>query len=173
MREGKRTMGEAKRVTSIGALPRVPAVYCLYGGRGRDIHTAYVGVADSLRQRIVQHLVNRDSSIATGTSAVGLRPDYVTEARWWEHPDFSSRDVLLAAELVAFDVLEPALRSRGGIQQSAHRLYHDPTFRQQMEKLFRERPSGLLVIPTLQEALDRIETLERRLHELEQRLSGC
>lgn len=163
------TMGEVNQVTSIGALPRLPAVYCLYGGRGRDIHAAYIGVADSLKQRIVQHLVNRDSSISTGTTAVGLRPEYVSEIRWWENPDFSSRDVLLAAELVAFDVLEPALRSRGGIQQAAYRLYEDKVFRERMIERFLGTPSGVLIVPTLQEALNRIDALEQRMSELERK----
>jgi hypothetical protein len=171
-REGMQPVAEVKRVTSIAALPRVPAVYCLYGGRGRDVHAAYIGVADSLRQRIGQHLVNRDSSISTGTTVVGLRPEYATEVRWWENRDFSSRDVLLAAELVAFDVLDPALRSRGGIQQSAYRLYEDAVFRERMERLIREEISGVLVVPTLLEALNRIDALEHRMSEMERRLLG-
>ena len=165
-------MAEVKRVASLGALPRVPAVYCLYGGKGRDVHAAYIGVADSLKQRIGQHLVNRDSSISTGTSAVGLRPEYVTEVRWWENPDFSSRDALLAAELVAYDVLKPALRSRGRIQQSALRLYENAEFRLRIDRLFREGPSGMLVVPTLLEALDRIEAVEQRLNALERRFDA-
>jgi hypothetical protein len=39
-----------------------------------------------------------------------------------------------------------------------------------MEKLFREAPSGEFMIPTLQEALSRIEVLERRLDRLEQKI---
>jgi hypothetical protein len=49
-----------------------------------------------------------------------LNPDYVTELRWWEHPDFAERYVLEAAELVAYDMLNPALRSRG--QSGSNRL---------------------------------------------------
>jgi hypothetical protein len=165
-------MPEVSRIASIGKLPRVPAVYCLCGGKGPDQHPAYVGVTDSLRSRIAQHLLNRDSSIATGTSAVGLRPDYVTSVRWWEDASFSSRDALLAAELVAFAVLNPALRSRGGTQNAASRLYEDAGFRQRIEDLIRYGPSGLLVIPTLQDAMARIESLEQRLEELERALQA-
>src|SRR3712207_4555331 len=94
-----------RELTSIDQLPSCPAVYGMYGGRGRSSYVAYVGIADVLRRRIIQHLVNRDSSVATGTAAVGLNPDYVTAVRWWEHPEFGQRHVLEAAELVAFDIL--------------------------------------------------------------------
>src|SRR5262245_53537191 len=104
-------------------LPSVPAVYAMYGGQGRGAYVAYVGLGKSLRGRIEQHLVKRDSSISTGVTAVCLNPDKVTEVRWWEHPEFEKQDVLEAAELVAFDVLEPALRSRGNITDRAKALY--------------------------------------------------
>jgi hypothetical protein len=165
-------MPDTTRVTSIAALPRVPALYCLLGGRGAELRPAYVGVTHSLRNRVTQHLLNRDSSIATGTSAVGLRPEYVGAVRWWEDPSFSDRNALLAAELVGFDVLEPALRSRGGIQQAATRLHDDADFRQRMEELILHGPSGLLIIPTLDDAMARIDNLEQRLRELERALQG-
>jgi excinuclease UvrABC nuclease subunit len=56
----------------ISELPNVPGVYAMYGGQGRGLYVAYVGVAKQLRRRMMQHLVKRDSSIATGTSAVAL-----------------------------------------------------------------------------------------------------
>src|SRR5690349_13098288 len=88
-------------------LPNRPALYALYGGTGRREYVAYVGIADSLKRRAAQHLLNRDSSVATGTSAAGINPNYVTGIRWWEHRRFSKRAALQAAELVAFDVLKP------------------------------------------------------------------
>src|SRR3954464_15241917 len=94
----------------IDALPPVPGIYALYGGKGRQ-YVAYVGLADNLRSRIKQHLVNRDSSVTTGTGAVGLNADYIRAVGWWVDESFSDRTALQAAELVAFDVLEPALRS--------------------------------------------------------------
>jgi hypothetical protein len=132
------------------------------------MYVAYVGVAGKLKQRVIQHLVRRDSSVATGTSAVVLNPDYVTEIRWWEDSDFSDRNVLQAAELVAFDVLDPALRSRGGIQENAKALYGDENFYQKMQTLFLGEPAGHLVIPTLEGALERIAEFEQRLIKLEQ-----
>lgn len=155
---------------SVAAVPSLPAVYVMYGGRQRNLHVAYVGIADSLKRRIDQHLIRRDSSVATGTSAVCLNPDYVTEVRWWEHPDFGQRANLEAAELVAFDLFEPSLRSRGAITARAAQLYADDTFKEDMRTLFGGEPAGKLVIPTLQDALERIAELEQRLAAIEAKL---
>lgn len=162
-----------KAPRSISELPSVPAVYALYGGRGRGLYAAYVGVADSLKRRIAQHLISRDSSVATGTSAVGLNPDYVNEVRWREHPDFTDRQVLEAAKLVAFDVLDPVLRSRGNIQHKARQLYGDKEFYQKTRSLFTGEPSGKLVVPKLQDALARFVELEDRVRVLEEKRRGC
>ena len=86
-------------------LQQVPAVYAMYGGRGR--YTAYVGVGQKLKNRAIQHLVRRDSSVTTGTSAVQLNPDHSTELAWWEHPNFIQRHIPEAAEMVAVVVLDP------------------------------------------------------------------
>jgi hypothetical protein len=159
-----------KNINSVTDLPNVPAVYAMYGGRGRGLHVAYVGLGDALKRRVYQHLVYRDSSVATGTSAAALNPDYVTEVRWWEHPDFSERYVLQAAELVAFDILDPALRSRGAIQEKAKELYADEAFNENMMAFFQGEPTGRLVIPTLQDALEKITELDRRLDDLEKKI---
>ncbi len=151
-------------------IPQIPAVYALYGGGGRSPYVAYVGVADRLRQRIIQHLINRDSSVATGTSAVGLNPEYVNEIWWWEHPKFAERDYLEAAELVAFDALNPALRSRGGITDRAKEMFAGDKFQNEMRKLFSGEPSGRIVLPRLEEALERIAELEDRVAKLEKRM---
>lgn len=161
-----------QEAAAISDLPNVPAVYALYGGRGRGQHVAYVGVTDKLRQRITQHLVRRDSSVVTGVSVVSLNPDLVSEVRWWLHPTFHDPAHVSAAELVAFDVLEPVLRSRGALEAQAHALYADETFIGQMRDLFGGTPSGRVVIPTLADALERIAALERRLAALEVRLSN-
>jgi len=158
-------------ISSISQLPNRPAVYAMYGGRGRGLHVAYVGVAGKLKSRIAQHLIRRDSSVATGTSAVVLNPDYVTQVRWWEHPRFAERHALEAAELVAFDLLNPALRSRGVASEQARKLYDDESFREEMQVLFSEPPICRLVIPTLQDALERIRRLEQRLAFLEKRVA--
>jgi excinuclease UvrABC nuclease subunit len=93
-------------LTKISQLPNVPAIYAMYGGEDRR-YVAYVGIGDNLRQRITQHLVNVNSSATTATGAVRLHPDHLTAVVWWEHASFADRVGLQAAELVAFDVLEP------------------------------------------------------------------
>lgn len=111
-----------------------------------------------------------DSSVTTGVSAVSLNPDKVTEVRWWEHPAFEKQEVLEAAELVAFDVLEPALRSRGGITDRAKQLYADEKFGERMTVLFNGDPAGRLVIRTLPQAWEKIDEIEERLRQIEERL---
>ncbi|MGH2502442.1 MAG: hypothetical protein ACRDID_07990 [Ktedonobacterales bacterium] len=148
-------------------LPARPAVYALYGGRGRGLHVAYVGSARDLRTRLTQHLVLRNSSVTTGASVVALNADLVTEARWWEQPDFSDEARLLAAELVAFDVLNPALRSRGQPREDARLLAADVQFRGATTQRFTGEPTGRLVIPSLRDALERIAALEERVRALE------
>ena len=83
----------------------------------------------------MQHLVGRNSNVATGTSAVVLNPDYITEVRWWEHPDFGDPSTREAAELVAFEVLDPVLKSRDTIHDQARQLYDDKDFRDCMHCL--------------------------------------
>ena len=57
--------------------------------------------------------------MVAGIHAVGLRGDQVRRVDWWEDAGFGDDVRLQAAELVAFDVLEPPLRSRGGIGEAA------------------------------------------------------
>lgn len=158
-----------KELTAIADAPNQPAVYALYGGRGRGAHVAYVGSARDLRTRLTQHLIRRDSSITTGAAVVTLNADLVTQARWWEHPNFHDETWLLAAELVAFDVLEPTLRSRGQPQEQARQLYADPQFSSQMRALFSGEPTGRLSLLTLQDAFDHLAALEERIRALEAR----
>ena len=159
-------------LTDLSELPSVPAVYALYGGRGAARSVAYVGVADRLKQRIRQHIVSRDSSVVTGASVVRLNADLITEMAWWIHPTFAGRAHLEAAEMVAFDVLQPTLRSRGASPVEARRLYKDERFFAEMSALFTTEPAGTLIILTLPDALERIAELERRVAALEARLGG-
>ena len=154
-------------MSAIARLPSAPAIYAMYGGEGRSRYVAYVGIGDNLRRRVTQHLINRDSSVATGTGAVGLHADYVRAVEWWEHEAFSNRIELAAAELVAFDVLEPALRSRGGIPHDARERASDDEFRAEMVELFRSQPTGRLTLPSFAALADRVEELERRLDRIE------
>jgi hypothetical protein len=143
-----------------------PALYCLYGGR-RPAHASYVGIADRLRTRIVQHLVRRDSSVTTGVATVALNPDLVTEIKWWRHARFSDRLALQAAELIAFEILNPVLRSRGNITRDAERISKQARFRADMEKLFRGPPEEHLILPSTDLILERLDDLEERVRRLE------
>lgn len=144
----------------------------MYGGAGHGLYVAYTGEASNLKRRIRQHLVNRDSSVTTGTSATVLNPDYVTQVRWWDHPDFTDLDIHKAAESVASDTLDPALRSRRPTPAQAHNyVLTSSSMRKCAYLLFSDTAAGRLLIPTLQDALDRIGVLERRLAVLEERLS--
>ena len=153
-------------ITEVGRLPKSPAIYALCGGQGRHIYIAYVGMADDLRRRIVQHLVTRDSSIATRASAVGLNSDLVTQVRWWEHERFAARTSLEAAELVAFECLNPALRSRGGISKQAAVLSRRQSFKDEMALLFDSHPTGRLLLPNIEAAMRRISALEEQVSAL-------
>jgi hypothetical protein len=159
-----------RTLSAISELPNVPAIYALYGGQNNGSYVAYVGLARQLKLRIIQHLVRRDSSVTTGFQAVSLNPDFVTKVEWWEHADFVDPSCLAAAELVAFDVLDPVLRSRGTIPHQAKQFYEDSNFNNKMHILIEGEPSGRLLIPTFQDALERIVTLENRIAELEQRI---
>jgi hypothetical protein len=113
------------KIHSISDLLNNPAVYAFYGGRGKSSYVAYVGVTRVLKNRVIEHLVKRDRSVAAGTTTVVLNPDFVTEVKWWEYPEFSDWKYLQAVELVVFDVFEPALRSRGYVKkQFPSNQYH-------------------------------------------------
>jgi hypothetical protein len=148
-------------------VPKLPGLYAMYGGLWPRAWVAYVGQAGNIAQRLAQHLDRRSSSVATGTSAVGLNVDHVAYVAWWLHASFTNETHRLAAELVAFRVLDPALRSRGGIRQSAIDLSEDPAFAEDIEALLRGEPSGRYQPPALQDVADRVAELEARVKELE------
>jgi hypothetical protein len=65
----------------------------------------------------------------SGASAAGINIDRVRYVDWRNDPRFADADVRHAAELVAFDVLEPTLRSRGAPRQTALANYKDPALK--------------------------------------------
>ena len=152
---------------AISELPTNPAIFALIGGSGAGRYVAFVGSAQNLRQRIRQHLVRRVSVIAGGKSAVSLNPDYVNELHWWEHDRFADRAALDAAELVAQETLDPALRNPLTLNDAARRVHYRPTFRRAMEALFKGAPKGALLLPSVEEAMERIVVLEQRVAKLE------
>jgi hypothetical protein len=82
-------------------------------------------------------------------------------------PTFSDRVELAAAELVAFHVLDPALRSRGGIPKEALARAGEEAFRTGMTALFNGQATGRLTLPSLASLAERMDELERRLNRIE------
>jgi hypothetical protein len=116
----------------------------------------YVGIGSNLRQRITQDLIRRDSSVTTGVSAVSLNPDLVSDVLWWKADEFSVPIALEAAERIAFDALEPVLRSRGAVREAARALADDDAFRTRMHRLLTAEPSGRLAVPSLDSMVERV-----------------
>jgi hypothetical protein len=154
-------------VYEVSNVPNIPAVYAMYGKSGSGQYVAYVGMAGNLRQRLIQHLVLKDSSVTTGVQAACLKPEFVTEVRWWSEDEFADKNVPEASELVAFTVLDPVLRSRGNITKPAKELSEQAQFRDRMTALFKAQPAGNLLLLSLQDALNKLDEFERRIGKLE------
>jgi archaellum component FlaC len=75
--------------------------------------------------------------------------------------------------LIAFDHFQPTLQSRGNIPKISLKLAKQPEFREKIKNLLNHEPSGRLVIPTLQDALNKIEQLEKRISSLEDQLKNA
>jgi hypothetical protein len=104
--------------------------------------------------------------------AVSLNPEFITEVQWWENPDFEKKDVLRAAELVAFDVLEPALRSRVAITDRAKKIFDSEAFYRRTLKFFEEEASGRLLIHSASDTRHRLADHEARLRALEKKIAA-
>jgi GIY-YIG catalytic domain len=156
--------------TELADVPEWEGIYAFYDRDPRSAACAYVGETTNLRRRLRQHLVLRNSSVATGTSVVGLRVDLIRFVQWWDHDDFDAQDKRLAAELVAFDVLDPTLRSRAGIREGAMELSQRSPFRRQMQALFEGGPAGRLQVEGLTDLAAEIADLRERVTALEELL---
>lgn len=158
--------GQVRSVPSIWQLPTVAAVYALYAERAGLRQAVFVGVADNLRERVVEQLVVRESPLGTGSEAVTLEPAFLTDLYWWEHADFADQHVLRAAEFMASDLFQPALRSRRPISARAAELYEDQRSQAKMAALLRAEATGHAVLPGLERILERLAELERRFESL-------
>jgi hypothetical protein len=161
----------ARDFSSISTVPKSPAVYALFGGTQRSKYVAYVGIAGDLRSRLNQHFNLRDSSVTTGTSAVSLDPDFITELCWWQAKEFSKKEYREAGELIAFEILEPSLRSRGTISDAARSIARDEQFKDKMQDLFKGPPAGRVEFPSISDLAEKIAELEKRLIKLENKSS--
>ena len=151
-------------------VPDDPGVYAMYAGEPPRTWVAYVGMGGNLHRRLFQHFIRQDSSVVAA-AAVRLDLDYVRFVEWWEHDDFSDGAKLHAAELVAFDVFEPVLRSRGNPSRAAVELYNDPSFREEFERFFRAGPAGRMFHARLPDLARDVYRLEARVLALEERLA--
>ena len=114
--------------------------------------------------------MRRDSSVVTGTSAVGINIEHVRYVQWWESDLLTDDNARHAAELIAFELLDPALRSRGAPRREAIQLRADPGFRRSIEQLLEAAPAGRLVPPRLTDLASRLDDLELRLARVEELL---
>ena len=155
------------QIQTISSLPNLPSIYAIYAKNSKS--PVYVGQTTKLKDRITQHLIRRDSSIVTGANGYSLDPDYVKRISWWEHDLFISASNLTAAELIAFNQLNPIIRSQGNKKQASD-ILNDEDFVNGMVQLFQGEPSGELNIVDLTQALQRISKLEDRIRQLEEKL---
>ena len=153
-------------------LPQRPGIYGLKSPTDKEGSYSYVGLSGKLRNRVTEHLLRRDSSVTTGASATSLNPDKIAECHWWCHKTFEEKEYLDAAELIAFEKLNPTLVSRGSPSSKALELSQDKEFMSQMEELFSGTPSGCIVFYDLSWAVSKIRELENEIKIIKEKLKG-
>ena len=131
------------------------------------MYVAYVGATSNAWHRLNEHLVRRNSSVTTGDSPVLLRPEFLVQANWWCDPEFGTKVNLLAAELVAFDILDPILRSRDSPGKDARALASSAQFRRRVQRVLEGSPSGVLRLDAWTDLLKVVNALNKRLDKLE------
>jgi hypothetical protein len=109
----------------------------------------------------------RDSSAVVESAPVQINVDSISSLKWWQHDDFQSRDRLEGAEIVAFEVLKPTMRSRGGVSASGQKQSTKSVFRDEMLRLFHSTATGSLKFPNIRDLARKLSELERRIDELE------
>jgi len=153
-----------KNITyKLGEVPNIPCVYIFLGGKERAEHIVYVGIANKLRDRLIQHLVNYDSSVTCGMSTARIIPDKVSKIKYWSHREFKNRVKLEAAELIAFDFFNPILKSRGKIRTESIVLASNAKFKKTMENLFSDHPLGIFIRLDLDDVIERLLKLEKKI----------
>ena len=152
-------------------LPQFPGIYGFKGPNDTQDNYSYIGLSNKLRERVSQHLLKRDSSVATGASAISLNPDKIAECHWWILETFGNRETLEAAELIAFERFNPTLVSRGSPSTKALDISNNEDFIKQMEKLFSNVPSGYIKFYDLSWAVNKIKELENEILELKKVIS--
>jgi hypothetical protein len=154
----------------IRRIPKEPGIYCLLGHSERGAYPAYVGKASRLQIRVSQHLEYKNSSVTTRASAASLSPELIAGCQYWTHADFADAAKLAAAELVAFDLLQPVLRSLGGLSQTADALRRSQGFEEWARRLLGQ-PSGEVRFRSISELSAVVRALEERVVALESKLA--
>ena len=149
-------------------IPNKPGIYVMHDEGG----VAYVGQSGTLRERIRQHLIKRESSVTVVSAPVMLNPDKVTHVHyWWRHESLPDKKKRKGAEFVAACVLKPSLRSRDRISDKEVRnILKDQKFCHDMDRLFRGDPDGVYQHPTVDTLTDMVSKLYKRVSELEAQL---
>ena len=73
-------------------LPQFPGIYGFKASHDNQGAYIYIGFSSKLRERVSQHLLKRDSSVAADASAISLNPDKIVECHWWVHETFDKRE---------------------------------------------------------------------------------
>ena len=147
-------------------LPQFSGIYAFKGINDRSGMYSYIGMASQLRDRVSQHLIRRDSSVTTGASTVALNPDKISECHWWVHDSFTDKGYLEAAELIAFNKFNPTLTSRGSVSNQAKEISSETNFKDDMDSLFDNIPSGYAIFYDLDWAIEKIKELEKEIELL-------
>ena len=156
--------------SDLGQVPRAAGMYCLLGREGRGTYDAYVGISNNIRSRLEQHLIRKDSSISTGVSAASLQPDHVVGVVWWIGEIFDNEAQREAAELIAFETLQPTLRSRGRVRAAARSFLEEPAFRVQIEEVISSRDS-IIMFPSIADLRREVEDLRKIISALKNQIS--
>lgn len=151
--------------------PQFPSIYGFKRPNYIQDNYSYIGLSNKLRERVSQHLLKRESSVATVATAISLNPDKIAECHWWIHESFGAREYLEAAELIAFERFNPTLVSRGSPSTKALDISNNEDFKKQMEKLFSNVPSGYIKFYDLSWAVNKIKQLENEILELKKVIS--
>ena len=109
--------------------------------------------------------------MTTGVAAACLNPDVVGKVCWWESDHFTDVGALKACEIIAFDLLNPTLRSRGGVETTTQRYLGDKRFNSEMRKVISGSPSGTLILRNLEDVLERLDRHDELISRLESRIS--
>ena len=160
-------------VRSFDEIKHVPQFAGIYGFKGATDKVGsycYIGLSGRLRDRISQHLLRRDSSVSTGVSSVSLNPDNIEECHWWVHEIFDDRDYLEAAELIAFEIFQPTLVSRGKPSSKAVEIIKREDFKDKMKNLFSNIPSGYIRFYDISWTVEKIKELEKEINELKKKI---